>query len=127
VTALLADAPSQHVMHLSGVHTRGAVAERLQEKGLDVVRHAIYDQVLEPLTDAALAVLESGVRVLVPLFSPRTAQHFAGQCKNANGVEIIALSHAVAEKLDGLAEAKIIVADHPDASGMMRSIEKLML
>ncbi len=73
-TAAAGDAKSLHailpqtgVLHLHGRHVRQVLAAR---------HMAIYDQVAQPLSAEALALLERGNIATVALFSPRSAQLF---------------------------------------------------
>lgn len=68
VTALTALQPAGRILHFSGIHTRGDVADRLQAAGLAVDSVAVYDQVLLPLSDAAQNRLKETDPVIVPLF-----------------------------------------------------------
>ncbi|MBJ6372013.1 uroporphyrinogen-III synthase [Sedimentitalea arenosa] len=123
VPALLAEQVEAPLLHLSGTHTRGGVAERLTEGGCPTRGQAIYDQVLLPLTDEATVLLQSGRAVIVPIFSPRTARHFADQCPKTANPCLIALSAAVAAPLAGLSAWQPLVADRPDADSMAACVQ----
>jgi uroporphyrinogen-III synthase len=128
LVALMAEArPEGRLLHLSGVHTRGDVAERLFEAGLRAESRAIYDQVAAEPGSELLAALSHPGQVIVPLFSPRSAALFAeaAGAVAARG-EIVALSRAVAEALpDPLAQGARI-ADSPDSPAMIRAIGVLI-
>jgi uroporphyrinogen-III synthase len=59
------------VVHLHGRHTRGDIAGRLAARG--VTGCTIYDQVAAPLVPEARALLAGQGTVVIPLYSPRTA------------------------------------------------------
>ncbi|MGR3678450.1 MAG: uroporphyrinogen-III synthase [Paracoccaceae bacterium] len=119
---LIAHKPAAPILHLRGQHTRGQVAERLTASELHCDSVALYDQQLCGLTIDAQALLASGQPVIAPIFSPRTARHFADQAKINSDLHLIALSDAVAEPLMSLQHKALVVSDSPDAVGMIRAI-----
>lgn len=114
--------PDTPLLHLRGRHARGDVDLKLTAVGLPCTARAIYDQTLQPLTAAACEALESGAPVLVPLFSPRTARHFAEICPPGACVYLAALSPAVADEIKQLDYKDLIVCDRPDAAAMAASV-----
>lgn len=112
--------------HLAGRHTRGQIAERLTSAGLDVARVAVYDQELVSLSDEAQAVLHGNDPVLVPMFSPRTAAHFARNVTTPQALYLLALSPAVAEPLEQLDVQTLEIAESPTAEAMICGLEKLV-
>lgn len=127
VTALLAVAPAARLVHLSGVHTRGDIASRLSRGGLTVDHAALYDQVLCPLSDEAAQIIKTQARVIVPLFSPRTAAQFVASAPRLAPIHAVALSASVAHEVPHHAVAGLIVADHPDAQAMGVAIGNLVM
>ena len=121
VSALLSRAPEGPLVHLRGVHARGDVAERLTAGGLPTRDRSVYDQRLLPLGSEAVAALSRPT--LAPLFSPRSARHFAQVCPHPRKVAAVALSDAVAAELDGIALARIEVSETPDAHSLAKAIE----
>lgn len=128
LVALMAEArPEGRLLHLSGVHTRGDVAQRLFEAGLRAEARAIYDQVAaHPGSELGAALSHPGM-VIAPLFSPRSAGLFAEAAgRSAARAEIVVLSRAVADALpDGLAR-DVRIADSPDAPAMIRAVSALI-
>lgn len=118
VEALIETPSSVPVLHLHGRNTRGDVAARLTAAGVQCRGQAIYDQRLLPLGTDALRAITSHRAVIVPLFSPRTAQHFADICPDASNLHLIALSQAVAEPLKALNCRHLQVCSSPDATAM---------
>ena len=125
VEALRRQRPAGKLLHLCGVHVRGEVAERLVAAGLDAERRPLYDQQLLPLTEAARAVLNSQDPVIVPLFSPRAAAHFAAVAPQRAGITLVCLSAAVADSIDKSAKFGRVTAPEPTARAVVSSIEKL--
>ncbi len=118
VEALIGLSPPAPILHLHGCNTRGDVATRLSVAGLPCRGQAIYDQRLLPLGEDAMRAIRSHHAVIVPLFSPRTAQHFAEICPDASNLHLIALSHAVAEPLKVLNCRDLQVCTSPDAAAV---------
>lgn len=113
-------------LHLHGRDTRGDVAARLAAAGLPATGAVVYAQEPRPLSPQARALLEGAGPVLVPLFSPRTAQLFAATAPHAAALWIAALSPAVAAALGGLPVARSVVAAHPDAAQLIEAMAPLI-
>ncbi|MCM2562009.1 uroporphyrinogen-III synthase [Lutimaribacter sp. EGI FJ00015] len=91
------EAPKRPLLHLRGEHSAGDLAARLRKAGLRVRETVVYDQVPVALTDAARATLNDDAPVVVPLFSPRSAQAFANQGPWHAPLFIAAISAAAAQ------------------------------
>ena len=118
--------PEGPLLHLSGRHQRGQIAERLTALGIRTDAAAVYDQPLLPLSEEAQDLLSGPGVVLVPLFSPRTAAQFAGQAGTLRRVRVLCISAAVAEPLQHLPLEEIVVAAHPDGAAMRQGLEMMM-
>lgn len=108
-------------LHIHGEHTRGEVSERLAPLVDDVVA---YRQDPVPLSDEARTALAGDQPVILPLFSPRTAQLFfkdADQIKAP--LRIVVISDAAGAAVLGHDSADITVAVTPDAMAMLRAIQ----
>lgn len=119
IAALLRMRPAGRLLHLHGVETRGAVADRLTEGGIPTLSLAIYDQVARPLTDDARRALDGARPVILPVFSPRTARIIAEQGPFTAPLQVVALSAAVAAALRPLSPDRLEIAQSPDAAGML--------
>lgn len=126
VAALLAKPLSGQTWHLAGRHTRGQVAERLSQSGMQVTRVTLYDQRFTSLTPGACTALTGPDPVLVAVFSPRTATRFAQDCPKNAQPHVLTLSAAVAEPLRHLPLKALEIADHPTAEAMVARLEKLV-
>jgi len=124
VARLTADAPGSRLVHLAGKHRRGEIAARLTANGIQTDVVEVYDQVLLPLTKEAQAALASETRVLLPLFSPRTAGHFAAELQSVQNLQIVAISAAVVKALGENAPEDVIIAKAPTGKDMVHCIEK---
>ena len=127
VTSLRHIAPACDLVHFHGRHVRGNVVEQLQAAGMQARSVVVYDQVLQSLTEEALRVLGRKTPVLVPLFSPRTAKHFATLATAADHTNIIAMSDAVADECTPAGFRSVFVAQEPTAASMVKCLEKRLL
>jgi len=78
-----------------------------------------YAQVAVPLTDIAKAVIEGADPVIIPLFSPRSADLLIGQVKIGPHVKLLAMSDAVARMLPNVA---VEVISRPDGDAMHNAV-----
>ena len=122
VQTLQESAPKGRLVHLSGTHTRGDIADRLSRTGMNIANVAVYDQILRPLSQEAQDVILSAPLVIVPLFSPRTATQFVKTAPTLRSVRAIALSPAVASELPALTGICLSVAERPDAQAMSAAL-----
>jgi uroporphyrinogen-III synthase len=75
VALVLRDRPAGTLVHLCGAHVAADVAGRLTEGGVPTKARIVYDQVPQPLPEAARRLLDGTARrVVLPLFSPRSAR-----------------------------------------------------
>jgi uroporphyrinogen-III synthase len=126
IAAICADPPECPLLHLSGRHTRGDIAQTLTNAGIATERVTIYEQSLLGLDAAARLALQGPC--VVPVFSPRSAAQLA---KEAHGkldqAYIIALSDAVAGPLAGENARNLTVLPAPQAVIMREVLENLCL
>ncbi|MEM7470272.1 MAG: uroporphyrinogen-III synthase [Pseudomonadota bacterium] len=114
------EAADEKLLHLSGAAIAGAVegAERV----------VAYRQREVGLPDRVTELLSRPVELLVPLFSPRTAQLFERNL--IAGVQaqlhVVCLSPAVAQPLDREGYASLRVCEAPNASSMLAQLSDLV-
>lgn len=113
-------------LHLRGRDARGDLAPRLAAKGRPAHAAIVYDQRPIALTDDARALLAGHDPVIVPLFSPRTAQLFCDQAPKGAPLWIAAISQGAAKAVSGLSPARLKVAERPDAASMLAVVESLV-
>lgn len=126
IRRILADREPGPLLHIRGEHSRGNVAVRLTEMGCPTTDVIAYRQVAQALTTSARNALTSNSPVIVPIFSPRTAEIFDAQWSGDGDVRVIALSPAVAEKFENIPSDRMTVAKEPTAQAMLDAIERLM-
>lgn len=107
-------------LHLRGRH--GAdIAARLRAHGIAAEERIVYDQVARPLSKAALAALAGDRRVVLPLFSPRSARLLAERIGTPGApLHPVAISPAAAASWPFRPPPDI--AGHPDGAGMVRAV-----
>ena len=122
--ALILREKPQALIHLRGREARGDLAQRLSAAGVFTQERVVYAQDAQPLSDEAVAVLSGKAPVLVPLFSPRSAEILAaawqGLATHAPLV-VVAISQAVAEAA-AFCPTKPVIATHPDAPSMRDAV-----
>ncbi|WP_254683741.1 uroporphyrinogen-III synthase [Ruegeria sp. AD91A] len=122
---LLKRRPKSPLLHLRGEHTRGNVAGRLTESGLAVREQPVYQQRLLPLTPEAAEAADGDSPIIAPLFSPRTARHFADIWVGSAPLWLAAISQATADPLYSLDYAGLKIAKMPTPKKMRKAVKKL--
>ncbi|MCF6232431.1 MAG: uroporphyrinogen-III synthase [Rhodobacteraceae bacterium] len=118
--------PSAPLLHIRGAHARGAVAARLTALGCATVDQVIYDQPLLAFNNKARQALAGAAPILAPLFSPRTARHFADIVSSKAPLLLVGLSKAVTDPVKALKYNKLCVAEQPNTKAMIRCIVALI-
>ncbi|GLO72245.1 uroporphyrinogen III methyltransferase [Phaeobacter inhibens] len=110
--------PAAPLTHLRGVHSRGDIVERLRLVGINCREHVIYDQILLPYDSEVRIAMDAQASLIVPLFSPRTAQQFVKLAPYCAELHLIAFSKAVADPLKGLKCKDLQICKSPTATAM---------
>lgn len=126
LVALVQDADlNGPLLHIRGEHTRGNIAQRIDAQVDEAVA---YRQAPVNLTDEAQSGLQGDRVVILPMFSPRTAQlFFKFSTKRSAQLHVVAMSEAVKEIVLGSnppENTTILVADTPDAMAMLHAIKR---
>ena len=116
---ILAHRPAGRLLHLRGEVSRGDVADRLSAGGIPCDERVVYRQIAQDLSNRAKEALSGGRPVVIPLFSPRTADILCEQGPFRAPVHIIAMSGAVAARLDPLGVSGRAIVDRPDLEAML--------
>lgn len=114
-------APKGTLLHVRGRHVAADLIGSLSNAGLHAKDVISYEQRLIALSPDAQELLQGGERVIVPLFSPRSATHFANSGPFGPQVRKIAISKAVARACNGAQ-----VAQTPDVEGMLSAISDIL-
>lgn len=126
---LLASPPPAPILHLHGAHLAFELGARLCAAGIDAASVVAYDQRACPLSAAARTLLAGTGAVVVPLFSPRSAQLFVQECQEIGqigaDVHVLAISAKAAEALGPRAFASLHVAARPDGEALLDDLLRL--
>lgn len=123
---ILTDPPRGPLLHLRGRHVAGDAAGLLTQAGIQTDEAVVYDQQERSLSVEAKTLLGRPGPVLIPVFSPRSAQALTPSLKNtAASLLIAAISPAVAAALPVHSAAMMEVADRPNAEAMIDRIAAL--
>ncbi len=120
--------PQGPLLHIRGEDVAGNLAETLTNGGIETHSAILYAQRPCPLSPAALTLLQAADPVLVPLFSPRSAQILA-QALPADAkapLWIAAISPAAATEAQALSPARLAVAPHPDGGNMLQTVLQML-
>lgn len=119
-----ADAPVAPLVHLHGRHVRGQVVDGLRAAGHDATGHVVYEQRPLPLSGSALAALTGAARVLVPLFSPRSAALFAEALPSSADPVLVCISAATCAALPPGMQTRALVAEQPTSAAMLNAMAR---
>lgn len=124
VALIAAEAPACPLVHLHGRHVRGAVVAALRAHGFAITGRVVYDQIALPLAAAARGALLSGQEVLVPLFSPRSAQLFAKAMPDGAKCRPVCISPATRATLPATLGNRAIVAEAPTGAAILKAVAR---
>lgn len=128
VTEIIASGEKGAFIHYRGRETRGEVTRRLSEAGLSCSETIVYEQKATPISEEGRALLMSPGPVLIPIFSPRSAQRLAKAIEGAQlraHLYIAAMSSAVAQAWEGPEPECVFVADRPEVGMMIKALHSL--
>jgi uroporphyrinogen-III synthase len=120
--AILSAPDAGPLLHLRGEHARGDIAPRLRAAGRMAHDLVVYRQEEQPLSAEAKAILGGATRVVLPLYSPRTAAIVAEQGPFSAPLHVIAISAAAARAAERLEPERISQIDNPDGQSMLSAI-----
>ncbi len=119
------DAPATPCLHLRGDHVAFDIAGYLNFAGTETHDAIIYEQVPLPLPDDVIARVLQAHTIVVPVFSPRSAQLLLDALPNGTNLQIAAISNAVAEVIPSAKAHRIEVAETPDGPAMLACVARL--
>lgn len=123
VVSVLATPATGPLLHLRGAEAHGEIAARLSAEGWKVDEVIIYDQRPMELSPVAHALLARAYPVVLPLFSPRSAELLGIAVGRARSpLRIVALSSVVAERWSGPTPERVVVAREPNSAEMLRGV-----
>lgn len=120
-------------LHLRGREVRGDLSDRLVAAGVPAASVVVYAQETLPLSGEAVAALQGNGPVVLPLFSPRSAEQFHHALQvmpqSANlftGLKIAALSPAVAAVLPEIPPQNIAIALAPNQAELFLVLDRFI-
>jgi uroporphyrinogen-III synthase len=125
IARILADTAPTPCLHLRGAHIAANIAKALTLAGTETHEAVIYRQTEGHLTARAVSLLQNGQPVIVPLFSPRSAQLFFDQAVPTGPLLVAAISENVRQAVPDGCAASIETAEHPTAEAMLEVIVTL--
>ena len=127
--ALLAALPEEPVLHLRGDHAAMDIAAELRAAGLQAEACVVYEQVAQPLTDAARARLGKGGDVVLPVFSPRSARLLVAAMEGCTApstrLHLLAISSAAQAAAQVVPWASQHSAARPDGPAMIAALGRV--
>lgn len=126
VARIIKDDVTGPCLHIRGAFSRGDVANRLSDAGISTQEAILYQQVGTPLTADARAVLTGENPVILPLFSPKSADFLVKSGKFSAPLLVAAMSRNVNRALPERFAAKVVVAKEPTADAMLDAIAALI-
>lgn len=118
------------LLHAAGSRIAGDLKGKLEASGFSYRREVLYSaQTPETLPQNALDAIVAGDVDGVLLFSPRTAATFAKLALDAGLAEMLGqlnvycLSSAVAQKVEALGWAAVVVAERPEQAALLASLK----
>lgn len=124
-----ASAPKGPLLHVRGEDAAGDLVGSLKKAGLETDSLVVYAQRPQPLASTARALLAAPGKVIVPLFSPRTARIFVEACRElplSAALLVAVISQNAADALADLPVAALQIAATPDAAGMQDAIARIV-
>lgn len=116
--------PGGPLLHLHGRQVRGDIARHLTDAGLNATGHVVYDQRALPLSDDAIRALMGPRRVIVPLFSPRSATLFAQALPAGSRPDPVCISAATKAALPDALQRGVPVAETPTGAGVLKAVAR---
>lgn len=127
VAALTAQGLAGRWLHARGVDAAGNLAQRLNAAGGQVAEALVYDQQDQHLTPNARKALTGTDPVVILVFSPRSARLFVAQAGPITApAQAVAISAAAAEPLVAAMPGRVVVAQTPDAAGMLAALGRVL-
>lgn len=116
------DQPFGKGLYLRGRHVSADLAAELHKGGIEIRSSIVYDQVACPLTVPARELLASYGRVVLPVFSARSARLLAGEVEGAMAeLRVVAISEPVAREWPRSTEVTAI-AETPNIQAMAEAV-----
>lgn len=110
-----------------GEHVAFDIGNGLNSAGIETVSVILYRQDAIPLTDEAINILQGDNPVLLPVFSPRSAQLLMPWLQDRTApLFVAAISQNAADAIRDAAPDRLRISEKPDAEGVLNALGKLI-
>ncbi len=124
----VAQGTQEAFLYLRGRKVARPLVKMLRDAGLIAREAVVYEQLSVPLTPVARALFDGTRRVIVPLFSPRSAALFVEgvQGLDTSATQVVCISRKVAAQVDATVFREVRIAHRPDSESVEREIATIV-
>lgn len=122
IELILAQRPHGPLLHVRGKVSVGNLADRLSEHGIETHEVIGYEQSAIPASDTLLQMLQGGMPVILPLFSPKSAEILKMLSTRRDHWHVVAMSQAVAEIFCPDEVMILETAKNPNGAAMLEAV-----
>ena len=115
------------LLHLRGTHTTLDFEAYFQDTPTEVQNLIIYQQIVQDLGLATYTLLRGTVSIVLPIFSPRSAELLCGLDLNWGPHICVAISEAVAVPCRTAGFGQVLVSPEPSAGSMLSKVTSLFI
>jgi uroporphyrinogen-III synthase len=114
------------LVHYCGEDTRGRLAERLSDVGISTDGIVVYRQMSVKLSAEVIQAILDSNNVILPVFSPASAQRLVRQIPQGVELTFVAISQATAEVLPPQITKRIAIATSPNAQSLITALRHVI-
>lgn len=119
IESMMPDGP---LLHIRGRVSIGNLATRLSEYGIETHEAVGYEQNVCAPSDALIQLLQGGKPMILPLFSPKSAEILKTLSTNREHWHVVAMSQAVAEIFCPDEVMILETAKNPNGAAMLEAV-----
>ena len=112
--------PTESMVHIRGKHTVGNLCDALKINQFSCLDIIGYNQEPLKIKKQNLQKIHSGRPVILPIFSPRSAELLQSNL-DLTGFNVIAISEAVAKIVTGVELGELVISKKPDLNSMQEA------
>jgi uroporphyrinogen-III synthase len=112
--------PTESMVHIRGKHTVGNLCDALKRNQFSCLDIIGYNQEPLKIKKQNLQKIQSGRPVVLPIFSPRSAELLQSNL-DLTGFNVIAISEAVAKIVTGVELGELVISKKPDLNSMQEA------
>ena len=110
--------PTESMVHIRGKHTFGNLCDALKRNQFSCLDIIGYNQEPLKIKKQNLQKIQSGRPVVLPIFSPRSAELLQSNL-DLTGFNVIAISEAVAKIITGVELGELVISKKPDLNSCL--------